>query len=117
MDILYSNNIICNLKVTVYRFNLPKDYFAFSKDIVILPLKERRSTEYDFYAIINADDTLKIIDRRTFTQKRISKKLNLKEKTDQDIDLRYLQEHYEEISTLIGSKIEKTMSLNNSLYT
>ncbi|MCK4927563.1 MAG: hypothetical protein KAS11_03785 [Candidatus Aenigmarchaeota archaeon] len=117
MDILYSNNIICNLKVTIYRFNLPKDYFAFSKDIVILPLKEKRSTEYDFYAIINADDTLKIRDRRNFIQKQISRGLKLKEKTDQDIDLRYLQEHYEEISTLIGSKIEKTMSLNNSLYT
>lgn len=117
MNIPYNNNTICDLEVTIYRFNLPEDYFAFSKDIVILPLKEKRSTEYDFYAIINADDTLKIRDRRTFTQKRISKKLKLKKKTDQDIDLRYLQEHYEEISTLIGSKIEKTMSLNNSLYT
>ncbi|NOQ38583.1 hypothetical protein GQ472_06885 [archaeon] len=103
--------------MTIYRFSLPEDYFAFSKDIVILPLKERRSTEYDFYAIINADDTLKIKDRRNFIQKQISRGLNPKEKTDQDIDLRYLQEHYEDISTLIGSKTEKTMSLNNSLYT
>lgn len=117
MDIPYTNNTICDLEVTIYRFNLPKGYFAFSKDIVILPLKEGRGTEHDFYAIINADDTLKIRDRRNFIQKGISKKLNLKEKTDHDIDLRYLQEHYEDISKLIGSKTEKTMSLNNSLYT
>ncbi len=117
MDIPYSNKIICNLEVTIYRFNLPEDYFAFSKGIVILPLKEGRNTEHDFYAIINADDNLKINDRRSFIQKRISERLNLKEKTEQDIDLRYLQEHYKDISTLIDSKIEKTMSLNNSLYT
>ena len=127
MIIPHCNYTLDNQEVTVYDFSkLPLDYFSFQQPetILTIPTGNKINGAPSFYAIINKENKMNIVDLRSPCEQLMlifSKRGWLRTKEVEDIpafDINSLEEHYDAITNL-NTPENRTIDilLKKSLYT